>query len=94
MALLSEEEIRERLEGLEGWAREGEVITKKFESADFKASIDLVNRLTPVAEEMQHHPDLQVSWSTVTVWITTHSQGGLTANDFELARRIDAAVQA
>ena len=52
--------------------------------------MDFVNRLTPEAEEMNHHPDLAISWNTVTVTITTHSEGGLTANDFELARRIDA----
>jgi 4a-hydroxytetrahydrobiopterin dehydratase len=49
-----------------------------------------VNRLTPVAEEMNHHPDLEVSWDTVTVTITTHLEGGLTENDFVLAGRIDA----
>ena len=49
-----------------------------------------MNRLTPEAEDMSHHPDLGISWKTVTVTITTHSEGGLTDNDFELARRIDA----
>jgi 4a-hydroxytetrahydrobiopterin dehydratase len=92
MPLLSDEEIGQRLEGLEGWEREGDAIRKRFEGADFNASIDTVNRLTPVAEEMNHHPDLHISWSTVTVWITTHSEGGLTENDFELARRIDAVL--
>jgi 4a-hydroxytetrahydrobiopterin dehydratase len=47
-----------------------------------------VNRLTPEAEDMNHHPDLAISWNEVTVTISTHSEGGLTANDFELARRI------
>ena len=51
--------------------------------------MDFVNRLAPVAEEMNHHPDLQVSWNKVTVSITTHSEGGLTENDFELAKSID-----
>jgi 4a-hydroxytetrahydrobiopterin dehydratase len=51
--------------------------------------VDFVNRLTPVAEEMNHHPDPEISWNTVTVKITTHSEGGLTSNDFELAGRID-----
>ena len=63
----------------------------KFDSVHgrFKGSVDVVSRLTPEAEEMNHHPDLEISWNTVTVTITTHSQGGLTENDFELARRID-----
>ena len=65
-------------------------IAKQFDNGDFKGSVDFVNRLTPAAEEMNHHPDLEISWKTVTVTITTHSEGGLTEGDFELARRIDA----
>jgi 4a-hydroxytetrahydrobiopterin dehydratase len=90
MARLSEAEIDERLEGLDGWERSGEAIVKEFENGDFKGSVDFVNRLLPEAEEMNHHPDLEISWSTVKVSLVTHSEGGLTDNDFELARRIDA----
>lgn len=89
MARLSEEEIDERLTGLDGWVRSGNAIEKDFENGDFKGSVDFVNRLTPEAEEMNHHPDLEISWSTVTVTLTTHSEGGLTEGDFELASRID-----
>jgi 4a-hydroxytetrahydrobiopterin dehydratase len=90
MALLSDDEIRERLEGLEGWERDGDSIKKEFKLDDFKGSVDFVNRLTPVAEEMNHHPDLEISWNKVTVSISTHSEGGLTENDFELAGKIDS----
>jgi 4a-hydroxytetrahydrobiopterin dehydratase len=89
MARLSDEEIEERLAGLAGWERDGDAIRRAFELDDFKGSVDFVNRLTPEAEGMNHHPDLAISWNEVTVTITTHSEGGLTANDFELARRID-----
>jgi 4a-hydroxytetrahydrobiopterin dehydratase len=89
MARLNDEEIEERLSGLEGWERDGDGIRRTFELGDFKGSVDFVNRLTPEAEEMNHHPDLEISWSKVTVSVTTHSEGGLTGNDFELARRID-----
>ena len=89
MALLNDDQIRERLEGLEGWEREGESIKKEFKLEDFKGSVDFVNRLTPVAEEMNHHPDLEISWNTVKVSISTHSEGGLTENDFELAGKVD-----
>ena len=89
MALLSDEEIDDRLSGLEGWERDGDGIRRTFELGDFKGSVDFVNRLTPEAEEMNHHPDLEISWSKVTVSVTTHSEGGLTGNDFELAGRID-----
>jgi 4a-hydroxytetrahydrobiopterin dehydratase len=88
MARLTDEEIEERLAGLEGWEREGDAICRRFRLDDFKGSVDFVNRLTPEAEDMNHHPDLAISWNEVTVTITTHSEGGLTANDFELARRI------
>jgi 4a-hydroxytetrahydrobiopterin dehydratase len=90
MARLSEGDIEERLSGLDGWKRHGEAIVKSFDRGDFKGSVDFVNRLTPEAEERNHHPDLEISWKTVTVTITTHSEGGLTEGDFELARRIDA----
>jgi 4a-hydroxytetrahydrobiopterin dehydratase len=89
MARLSDEEIDERLGGLEGWELSGNAIAKDFENGDFKGSVDFVNRLLPEAEEMNHHPDLEISWSTVKVTLSTHSEGGLTENDFELASRID-----
>ena len=89
MARLEEKEVEARLAELPGWERAGDAITREFDCGDFKGSVDLVNRLTPVAEEMNHHPDLAISWKQVTVTITTHSEGGLTAADFELARRID-----
>lgn len=92
MPRLSDEEIGERLQGLEGWEREGDAIRKQFKLDDFKGSVDFVNRLTPAAEEMNHHPDLSISWNKVTVSITTHSEGGLTENDFELAHKIDSVA--
>jgi 4a-hydroxytetrahydrobiopterin dehydratase len=90
MPLLSDEEVERRLAALSGWEREGDAIRRSFKLQDFKGSVDFVNRITPVAEEMNHHPDLEISWNTVTVSITTHSEGGLTENDFELASKIDA----
>jgi 4a-hydroxytetrahydrobiopterin dehydratase len=90
MARLSDEEIEQRLTDREGWERSGDAIVKQFDNGDFKGSVEFVNRLTPEAEEMDHHPDLEISWKTVTVTITTHSEGGLTEGDFELARRIEA----
>ena len=92
MAVLSEGEIDDRLAGLEGWARKGDAISKQFKFDDFKGSVDFVNRLTPAAEEINHHPDLEISWNKVTVTISTHSEGGLTENDFVLAGRIDAVA--
>jgi 4a-hydroxytetrahydrobiopterin dehydratase len=90
MAVLSNDEITTRLEGAEGWGRDGDALRKEFKFDDFKGSVDFVNRITPAAEEMNHHPDLTISWNTVTVSLSTHSQGGITENDFELAGRIDS----
>ena len=90
MALLSDEEIESRLGELQGWRREGDAIVKTFDRGDFAGSVRFVDALAEPAEEMNHHPDLSISWNEVEVSISTHSEGGLTANDFELAGRIDA----
>ena len=90
MAKLSEEQIDERLGELEGWRREGEAIAKSYDRGDFVGSVSFVDSIVAPAEEMNHHPDLAISWSEVKVTISTHSEGGLTANDFELAGKIDA----
>ncbi len=90
MALLSDSEIEERLGGLDGWSREGDAMTKTFENGDFVGSVKFVDSLVEPAEGMGHHPDLELSWDKVKVTITNHSEGGLTANDFELAGKIDA----
>jgi 4a-hydroxytetrahydrobiopterin dehydratase len=90
VALLSDEEVREKLAGLSGWERSGEAIRKSFERGDFVGSVEFVSSLVEPAEAMNHHPDVAVSWDTVTVTISTHSEGGLTAADFELAGKIDA----
>jgi 4a-hydroxytetrahydrobiopterin dehydratase len=90
MSRLDNDEIESRLAQLDGWAREGDAISKSFDRGDFMGSVALVNAIAPVAEEMNHHPDLDISWSKVGVTLTTHSAGGLTEGDFELAKKIDA----
>jgi 4a-hydroxytetrahydrobiopterin dehydratase len=90
MPTLSDEEIQSRLAELDGWEREGDAIVKEFELDDFVGSVDFVRRIVEPAEDMGHHPDLSISWNKVGVSITTHSEGGITANDFELAKRIDS----
>ena len=90
MALLTDKEIEERLAGLDGWERSGGSIVKGFKREDFVGSVKFVEALVAPAEEMGHHPDLEISWDTVTVTISTHSEGGLTGADFELAGKIDA----
>ena len=92
MAVLSDQDVQARLDGLEGWERDGDAIVRQFEFKDFVGSVDFVNRITPLAEAMNHHPDLAISWNKVTVTLSTHSEGGLTENDFELASKIDGAA--
>ena len=90
MALLSDAEVEERLSGLTGWQRQGDAIEKSFKREGFVGSVRFVSGLVEPAEAMNHHPDVSISWDTVTVTISTHSEGGLTAADFELAEKIDA----
>jgi len=90
MALLNDDEIGAKLAELDGWERRDDAIAKAFDRGDFVGSVGFVDSVVAPAEEMGHHPDLEISWSTVTVTISTHSEGGLTAADFELATKIDA----
>jgi 4a-hydroxytetrahydrobiopterin dehydratase len=90
MDLLSDAEIEQRLSALPGWERSGDAIVRAFACGDFAGSVKFVESLVEPAEEMGHHPDLAISWDTVTVTISTHSEGGLTAADFELAGKVDA----
>jgi 4a-hydroxytetrahydrobiopterin dehydratase len=90
VALLSDIEVEKRLAGLLGWERSGSAIVKTFKRGDFVGSVEFVSRLVEPAEGMNHHPDLAISWDEVAVTLSTHSEGGLTAADFELAEKIDA----
>ena len=90
MALLSDDDIQAKLEDLPDWGREDDSIRREFKFDDFQGSVDFVNRITPPAEEMNHHPDVAISWNKVELTLSTHSEGGLTENDFELAARIDS----
>lgn len=90
MSLLEDSEIEAKLGDLDGWTRDGDAIAKEFDRGDFVGSVKFVDSLVEPAEAMGHHPDLAISWATVTVSITNHSAGGLTAADFELATKIEA----
>ncbi len=90
MALLSDSEIEARLGDLSAWERKGEAIVKVFERGDFVGSVKFVDGIVGPAEAMGHHPDLEISWDKVTVSLSSHSEGGLTEADFELAAKIDA----
>ena len=90
MATLGNSEVDARLAEHPGWERSGSAIRKSFSRGDFVGSVNFVQSLVESAEAMNHHPDLEISWDTVTVSLSTHSDGGVTAADFELAAKIDA----
>ncbi|HEX5761799.1 MAG TPA: 4a-hydroxytetrahydrobiopterin dehydratase [Solirubrobacterales bacterium] len=90
MALLTDSEIDARLSEHPGWGRRGNAITKTFERGDFVGSVRFLDSVVEPAEAMNHHPDVEISWDEVTITIATHSEGGVTAADFELAAKIDA----
>ncbi len=92
MDKLEDAEVESRLSELEGWQRSGDAICKEFERNDFVGSVDFAKQIVGPAEEMGHHPDLEISWDTVKVMLTTHSEGGVTESDFELAGKIDELV--
>lgn len=93
MSLLNENEIQEALANVsDAWRQEGGAIIRVFRFEDFVESVGFVDRLVAPAEDLAHHPDVGISWNEVTVTATTHSAGGLTAADFELAAKIDALV--
>ncbi len=88
MARLDETEIASRLAALSGWERAGDEIRRTFVFPDFKAALAFVNRVGALAEAMNHHPDIDIRYSRVTLALTTHDAGGLTARDFELAEKL------
>ncbi|MGO9971992.1 MAG: 4a-hydroxytetrahydrobiopterin dehydratase [Solirubrobacteraceae bacterium] len=90
--LLTEEEIEGRLRDAQ-WMREGETIVREQQFADFAAALAFVNRVAAVAEERNHHPDILLhSWNKVRLTVSTHSAGGLTQADFDLASEVDGLL--
>jgi 4a-hydroxytetrahydrobiopterin dehydratase len=89
MSTLSREEIARRLPMLQGWTLDGNVIKKQFTFRDFPEAVRFVDRLVPVAEAADHHPDILINYKRVTLTYSTHSEGGLTDKDFEGASAAD-----
>ena len=86
---LSKQKIKERLADCPGWTSNGKAIRKLYTFKSFPDAIAFVTRLAFDAESADHHPDLQVSYRKVTVVWSTHSDGGLSAKDFDGARQSD-----
>lgn len=93
--LLSEGDVAHELASVPGWHREGAEIVRTLSFPSYMAGINFVCEAARMAEEANHHPDIQIGWRKVTLRLSTHSKGGLTELDFALARRFDRiAVEA
>jgi 4a-hydroxytetrahydrobiopterin dehydratase len=90
----SESEVRSRLVALEGWERSRDVIERQYTFATFMAGIEFVNRLARAADELDHHPDIDIRYTRVKLALTTHSAGGITDLDFQMASRADLLADA
>ena len=90
MDLLTEDDVTARLAGLAGWTRQGDSIVHVATLGDFSAAMRYVSAVADLAESQNHHPDILIQWNKVTLTLSTHSAGGLTARDFGLAGQISA----
>ncbi len=89
MARLSDAQVERALKPLKGWRRDGDFIAKDFRFRTFLGGIRFVDKVARIAESQEHHPDIHVVWTTVTLKIQTHDQGGITGLDVALAAEIE-----
>jgi len=89
MTKLSALAIRRRLAGLKRWKLVGNAIQRPYAFANFKEAMFFVNTVAGLAEKAAHHPDITINYNRVTLSLSTHDAGGITAKDFDLAWRID-----
>jgi 4a-hydroxytetrahydrobiopterin dehydratase len=92
MDLLTETQISAELAELPAWTQVGNEIRTITTRKDFRDSLLYLGAVAYLAEQANHHPDVAISWNRVTLTLSTHSAGGLTANDFALARQISALI--
>src|SRR5438132_11234979 len=94
MPLVDEAEAARRLEQLTGWELADKSIRKSYRFRDFAGALEFVNCVGDLAERANHHPDIDIRYNRVTLVLSTHSAGGLTEKDFDLARGIDETTPA
>jgi 4a-hydroxytetrahydrobiopterin dehydratase len=90
---LSDIAIQRELGNLTGWSRRGDAITKTFQFRNFLTGIGFVSAVAKAAEAADHHPDIDIRYTKVTCTLSTHSAGGITQKDLDLARKIDLAQE-
>ena len=89
MAQLDQDQIQHRLRSIQGWSLANNSIQKTFSFQTFASAIDFVNRVARLADAADHHPDIDIRYTRVTLTLSTHSAGGLTNRDFDLAAEIE-----
>ncbi|HMQ31220.1 MAG TPA: 4a-hydroxytetrahydrobiopterin dehydratase [Chloroflexaceae bacterium] len=92
MSRLSDDEVAAQLESLGGWARRGDEIVKTYKLPSFASAVAFVTHVAFLAEAAGHHPDIDIRYNKVTLALTTHDAGGLTAKDFALAAAADEVM--
>jgi 4a-hydroxytetrahydrobiopterin dehydratase len=90
--LLNNEQVQAALDELTGWQRDGDAIVRTADLPSFPAAIETVREVAEIAEARNHHPDIDIRWRTVTFRCSTHSKGGITDLDIELAKQIDRVL--
>ena len=89
MALLSNEAIQQALAKMPGWSLQGKDLHKKYTFKSFMPGIEFVNRIAQAAESAGHHPDITINYNVVGISLSTHSEGGVTQKDLDLAAKIE-----
>jgi 4a-hydroxytetrahydrobiopterin dehydratase len=89
MAAMDPQEASRRAQEMEGWSVQDGALRRQYSCGDFAGSMAFVNRVADAANEADHHPDIAISWDTVTLSWVSHSEGGITERDFQMARRSD-----
>ena len=87
--LLAQSDVKQKMKRIPEWETDKKAIERTFEFDDFTQAIDFLNAVAEIAEEEDHHPDLDVRWNKVRVELSTRSEGGLTELDFQMAEKID-----
>jgi 4a-hydroxytetrahydrobiopterin dehydratase len=94
MPVLQKRDVDARLDELSGWKRHGDEIRKKYEFGGFGEAMAFVNRVAGFAEAADHHPDIEIKYNRVKLTLSTHSEGGITEKDLQLAGQIDGGTPA
>ncbi len=91
--LLTDDQVQEALTRLTEWSQDEKTLVRKVRLPSFMQAIQVVNRVAEIAENDDHHPDIDIRWRTLVFHLSTHSAGGLTAKDVALATEIDSVIE-